>query len=160
MDIMELGAIGELVGGVAVLVTLTYLARQVRQTNKTASASGFNSLTSLDVTVNSVLLRDRDICELIVRARRGLSALDEVDRFRFALCASTIFRVFDNSYEYERSGLMKEIELRERDLIIRENFGNQGLREYWIANENGYTPTFQAHVNRILEEVAGGSVVA
>ncbi len=31
MDIMELGAIGELVGGVAVLVTLVYLAVQVRQ---------------------------------------------------------------------------------------------------------------------------------
>ncbi len=30
MDIMELGAIGELVGGVAVLVTLAYLATQVR----------------------------------------------------------------------------------------------------------------------------------
>ena len=31
MDIMELGAIGELVGGVAVLVTLVYLALQIRQ---------------------------------------------------------------------------------------------------------------------------------
>ncbi len=31
MNIMELGAIGELVGGVAVLVTLVYLAVQVRQ---------------------------------------------------------------------------------------------------------------------------------
>jgi hypothetical protein len=31
MDIMELGAIGELVGGAAVLVTLVYLALQVRQ---------------------------------------------------------------------------------------------------------------------------------
>ncbi len=31
MNIMELGAIGELVGGVAVLVTLIYLAAQVRQ---------------------------------------------------------------------------------------------------------------------------------
>ena len=31
MDIMELGAIGELVGGVAVLATLVYLAIQIRQ---------------------------------------------------------------------------------------------------------------------------------
>ncbi len=32
MNIMELGAIGELVGGLAVLVTLVYLAVQVRHT--------------------------------------------------------------------------------------------------------------------------------
>ena len=31
MDIMELGAIGELIGGVAVIATLIYLARQIRQ---------------------------------------------------------------------------------------------------------------------------------
>ena len=31
MDIMELGAIGEMVGGVAVLATLIYLVVQVRQ---------------------------------------------------------------------------------------------------------------------------------
>ena len=36
MDIMELGAIGELVGGVAVLVTLIYLAVQIRQGNERA----------------------------------------------------------------------------------------------------------------------------
>ena len=32
MDILELGAIGELVGGAAVLVTLIYLAVQLRRT--------------------------------------------------------------------------------------------------------------------------------
>ncbi len=36
MDIMELGAIGEPVGGVAVLATLIYLAVQVRQNNEQA----------------------------------------------------------------------------------------------------------------------------
>ncbi len=34
MDIMELGAIGELVGGVAVIGSLIYLALQVRQGNQ------------------------------------------------------------------------------------------------------------------------------
>ena len=31
MDIMELGAIGELVGGVAVIASLLYVGRQLRQ---------------------------------------------------------------------------------------------------------------------------------
>ena len=34
MNIMELGAIGELVGGVAVIATLIYLAVQIRQGNQ------------------------------------------------------------------------------------------------------------------------------
>ncbi len=45
MDIMELGAIGEMVGGVAVLATLIYLAVQVRQGNKTERAQAHRSWT-------------------------------------------------------------------------------------------------------------------
>lgn len=36
MDIMELGAIGELVGGVAVIGSLIYVGLQVRQNNEQA----------------------------------------------------------------------------------------------------------------------------
>ena len=38
MDIMELGAIGELVGGVAVIASLVYVGLQVRQSNALVSA--------------------------------------------------------------------------------------------------------------------------
>ena len=39
MDIMELGAIGELVGGVAVIASLIYVGFQVRQSNSVARAA-------------------------------------------------------------------------------------------------------------------------
>ena len=44
MDIMELGAIGELVGGVAVIATLVYLAIQVRQSNANTRAGARQEL--------------------------------------------------------------------------------------------------------------------
>ena len=43
MDIMELGAIGELVGGVAVLLTLIYLALQVGQNVKQLKVSSLQT---------------------------------------------------------------------------------------------------------------------
>ncbi len=43
MNIMGLGAIGELMGGVAVLVTLVYLAVQVRQNTNAIKVSSYRS---------------------------------------------------------------------------------------------------------------------
>ena len=43
MNIMELGTIGELMGGVAVLVTLVYLAVQVRQNTNAIKVSSYRS---------------------------------------------------------------------------------------------------------------------
>ncbi len=43
MDIMELGAIGELVGGVAVVASLLYVGLQVRQSNAINRAESVRS---------------------------------------------------------------------------------------------------------------------
>ena len=43
MDIMELGAIGELVGGVAVIATLGYLAIQVPHGTRTARSAPYQA---------------------------------------------------------------------------------------------------------------------
>ncbi|NIU03573.1 MAG: hypothetical protein GWO40_04635, partial [Gammaproteobacteria bacterium] len=39
MNIMELGAVGELVGGLAVIVSLTYVGLQLRQSNNLAKST-------------------------------------------------------------------------------------------------------------------------
>ncbi len=44
MNIMELGAIGELVGGVAVIATLGYLAAQVRHSARASRSASYQRL--------------------------------------------------------------------------------------------------------------------
>lgn len=68
MDIMELGAIGELVGGAAVLVTLIYLARQVRQGNKAGSRESYRSWVSEMNKVWFEPMRDPEFMELLQQA--------------------------------------------------------------------------------------------
>jgi hypothetical protein len=52
MDIMELGAIGELVGGVAVIGSPLYVGLQVRQSNRHFSRSSFHVLhRQLHITI-------------------------------------------------------------------------------------------------------------
>ena len=61
MSIAELGSLGEFVGAIAVLITLTYLAVQVRQAKKTLVRQNERNLTSEMV---SVTLRFVDSPEL------------------------------------------------------------------------------------------------
>ena len=161
MTITELGAIGELVGGAAVVGTLIYLAIQVRQnslnlqkTGKAMSASAYHNLTALILPVHATLLADRELSELIVRARAGLATLDDVDRFRFGLSASMTFHVLDDIYEYHRTGLITQSRWDEWAVTLRQNFANQGMREYWAENSSGYTQGFRTLADSILESVS------
>jgi hypothetical protein len=72
MDWNALGAIGELVGGGAVLVTLIYLAVQVRQSNFAGQRESFRGYVS---ELNNRLLepqRNPEFVELFLCLRRGV----------------------------------------------------------------------------------------
>ena len=68
MDIMELGAIGELVGGVAVLVTLIYLAMQMRQGNEIAKADAVYKAVNT-WSVYRQMITDAGLSEVMAKAR-------------------------------------------------------------------------------------------
>jgi hypothetical protein len=71
MTVFELGAFGEFVGSVAVLVTLVYLSMQVRQNNKMArfettreimaQYNACNQLYATDATIRKVLLKSDEL---------------------------------------------------------------------------------------------------
>jgi len=65
------GAVGEILGAVAVFLTLLYLAVQIRQTNKTArfdttrelmaQFNACNQLVATDATIREVLLKESEL---------------------------------------------------------------------------------------------------
>jgi hypothetical protein len=77
-----IGAVGEVMGAVAVLVTLGYLAVQIRQNTQSVSTSvyesamsGFNALTR-DLTANA------DLASILIRAHADPASLDENEQLR------------------------------------------------------------------------------
>ena len=61
MDIMELGAIGELVGGVAVIATLIYLALQVRENTTALSSTRHHEMLRYSQTVQLPFVENKDV---------------------------------------------------------------------------------------------------
>ncbi|MBW2423832.1 MAG: hypothetical protein JRG86_06270 [Deltaproteobacteria bacterium] len=56
MDIAILAARGEFLGGIAVVVSLIYLAGQIRMSTKTARASNFNHLIDKNKEFTAILM--------------------------------------------------------------------------------------------------------
>jgi len=83
VDWNAVGALGEVLGAVAVVLTLAYLAKQVRQSNRIAKAEAFRSGR---VRMADLLARwadDEEWCELFIRIRfMGLRRDDLTPRER------------------------------------------------------------------------------
>ena len=64
-----IGAVGEVLGAVAVIATLLYLARQIGQTNRIAKASGSRELQQKYADFYTLVATNSDIKGLVTRLR-------------------------------------------------------------------------------------------
>jgi hypothetical protein len=99
-----LGAIGEIIGAVAVLVTLFYLAAQIKMQNRELEKSNENVTAQLSIDINNMLInnidalmRDKEFVEIYLKGMSN-QPLDEIEIIQFstfvnrwlALCESVI----------------------------------------------------------------------
>lgn len=118
MDLMDtaqlLGNFGEFVGAIAVVATLGYLALQIRQNTRrmeesTASqeAITYQSLMSQIIELNRGLAADRQLGEIVDKARKG-EVLDDADRRQYVSLITSILRYGDMAYYQYEKGLINE----------------------------------------------------
>ncbi len=94
MTIQELGAFGEFLGAFAVLATLIYLAFQVRQSNRIATAQAqLNILLTMNAWHREALTRE--VAEIRAKLRsNGLHDLDEIDQERVESHAYGVYNIW------------------------------------------------------------------
>jgi len=91
MSLQDLGSLGEFVGGIAVLVTLIYLAVQLRQGNKlNQSASIRTFMHEYNDTLAQV--KDPEFTKLLRRGSKDFDGLSRNDQFRVAAWLERMLR--------------------------------------------------------------------
>ena len=66
-----LGAIGELVGATAVVLTLGYLAVQIRQSSKSSRQQSYNDLVTRRVNIFNKLVESDKVTAIVIAGMRG-----------------------------------------------------------------------------------------
>ncbi len=155
----DLGNLGDFLGGIGVVVTLIYLAFQVRQNSSllaqntnAVQSSAYQAVTNNLNAYNEWFVTNRDLAELLVKATHDLDSLEAADRLRLQGMSSAAFRNFENLHGQYQSGLIGEEQWVGWKLLLRGMLRtNPAHRSFWL--ESGhllYTPAFQAFVGELL----------
>lgn len=150
----NLANIGELVGGIAVVASLVYLAIQIRQ--NTASVRSATLAANTD-TWTSLLahIAHPDYNEAYLLASSGKPDLQPHQLLQFYLMARTIFVAFENQhYQYCQGTLDEDIYLGYERSISNQVLTQPGFQAYWHATSEEFSPSFISRVNHLLGEVS------
>ncbi len=108
MDIEAFTAVAELIGVVAIIVTLIYLAIEIRQNTATVNTARYDAITAGFNEINCTIISDPELPPLFNRGMLEPDSLTSDEKARMAF----IFRAYYNQYYkvyrlYSSGGLPK-----------------------------------------------------
>jgi hypothetical protein len=150
MNWEAIGAVSEIVGAFAVVVSLLYLAVQIKQGTALSKADFFERASESWNTANEPLL-DPANADLFHRGRQRYSQLDEIERSRFGILLGRLILSFESGMEKHRLGFVSDDFVQTYEHYFRELFDSPGVREYWESEKNGYTPMMGEWVKKFYD---------
>jgi hypothetical protein len=151
------GAIGEVVGAAAVVISLLYLAVQIRHSTAVARAATRHELSRDMQGLASDLLNTPDMARLLQRHFAGES-LEPHELTRLQARAFRDFHFCYNAFDQYREGMLNETEWH----AIRENHKQLLLyapayRDYWNSERTLFSSRFQDEMDRMMSEAVARS---
>ena len=150
MNWEAIGAVGELIGALAVIITLIYVGRQIHQANAQTQAMSRYSLIEALGEINLLIAGSKENASVM---RRGLEdqALDADESIQFF----TIIGQFTNTasvlFDLHNDGLLPDNQW----LLIRKDiisiFSEPGGQRFWTEKGRlGVHPRFRDAVDEVL----------
>lgn len=146
------GAIADIIGAAAVVITLAYLAVQIRQNTKAVRASALDaSITSFNGDRRSIY-ESSELTQIYIRGMENHENLseDEILRFRL-LMHNNIWCVWNIYSQTEFAGLSRGTWEAQKSLIVR-TLSAPGGAWFWRTYKHEFEGSFEKEIDRVLHE--------
>jgi hypothetical protein len=154
MDWTAIGALGELVGAVAVVVSLIYLSRQVRQNTRALRTANAATVKQNFQTIARAFITDRGASDIILRALRR-DALTPAEQLSAYAWFFDVLKSGELAYSQYLSQDLDEAVWDASLQFFLAYWTTPGMREYWDDRRHAFTPDFRKAMDGWLESEKG-----
>ena len=137
-----IGAVGEIMGAGAVIATLIYLARQIRDSARAARSAAVTDATNAIQALYQELGSSSKTSEFFLRGMTDYDSMSELEQFQWLMMLHTWFIAFQRSFFLSQEGTL--------DVGLRDSIGTAivavnhlpGLQWYWEQRKSFFQPEF------------------
>ena len=148
-----IGVIAEVVAASGVIITLIYLAFQVRQNTSALKVSTHQDLVSNQIAAMDLVGGNPQVAELLVRADEAYDEMTAAERKQYSFYCLSMFNVFQSArFNYEAGLLNEEIWKAWVRGYASVLVTSPGVRKEWAGLRELYTPNIRAVVDDIIAQ--------
>lgn len=145
------GAVAELLGAVGVIVSLVYLASQVRSAGQLQQQEAARSVMAKLNDTMKYLASEHEKADLWVRGSGGFANLkDQAEIVQFSGFMISFFRTYEELYFYRQAGI--DWDWGGFESQVRATINAPGVREWWATRSHYFSEEFQAEIKRYLQD--------
>jgi len=164
MSIQEWAALAEIIGAVAVVASLIYLAVQVRQNThqlsmslKSTELAAFERNVESGIRIREIFILNPEILKLYARGGESYTDLDDDEKLRFDMVLRNVFSALQGAYVRQLTYENDPTNFAGSERTIDRLVQSRGIRD-WLSHSNpDWRPQFAALVQqrvRLFEETA------
>src|SRR5262249_401844 len=143
-----ISAIGQIVGAIAVVVSLIYLAREVRSSAHETQLASRRSLADVFIRWTQQLTGHPDLRELYYRGLHDFESLEGADLIGFSILMQQLFRLYEEAYYGHLEGHLDARTWHSWEAVMRDVNGYPGIQGWWRSRSHWFIGEFAKHVNQ------------
>ena len=131
MNWEAIGAIGEIIGALAVVGSLVYLARQIQTNTKSTAVGATSAYLQGYSDLNSILMDNKEFARTFLEGYSGYDELDTVEKWQYRVAMQQWFYFWDSMFTLKTEGLLPDARWDAIKSQIQNSLAMSGPRTVW-----------------------------
>ena len=156
MSIPELASVISIVSGLAVVISLVFLALQVRQSNRNQKSLMQQGRTARTVEI-MLRMTDRHVGETVEIAHTNCAAINPAQIWCFYGFAGAIFWTYEDSFLQQQARTLDVSSWQSDETTLRRLLAFPAYRIVWKMARDGMGPQFRKYIDGVVQHVERSS---
>lgn len=151
-SLKEYALAAEIVGAIAVVISLVYVGASVNQNTKAIMVANHQALVAMDQDKNG-WLKDPEFAAIYEAAGEGVSELSPVQSLQLSTFLADTFNAWEFAFITHNNGMMDDNIWDGWDGFYRLSLEELEHQWFWDQRRQGFSPAFRTYVDSILAEM-------
>jgi hypothetical protein len=146
MNLNDLANLGQIIGALAVVISLFYVAYQIRQNTGAIRAATAQSVHEHFASWYHLLAADGELSQVVIAGLKDYASLSEKDKARFVATFMAFLSYSQNAFMKWRQGLLAPSLWMGWELLIMNLVSAPGGKEFWKERSYLFGEEFRRHI--------------
>ena len=149
LKLSEIASIAEVVGAIAVVVSLVYVGVQVRDTTRAVRSAAINDANIAVQSWYMMMSSEPEMAEVWLDGILSPEPLSRDEEFRFMMTIQAIMYAFQNVFLLSQEGSLDTDVMSSLATGMQTTRHTPGFQRFWAQRRSFFYPEFAAYVDEI-----------